>query len=142
MKTLLYSIGYLLIISCTKEYSVENPPAQIQPQPQTPPVADITGVWAGTFTLTNGTVFDWCWDIKKDGTILTYDQTTRPTPMPSGVGTWSINNTTFSSKVFYSSSGFTYTEVADINNNFKQIIGIERIFPTTTIWSAFIMHKQ
>lgn len=142
MKTLLYSIGYLLIISCTKEYSVENPPAQIQPQPQTPPVADITGVWVGKLTRPNGVVFDWCWEIKKDGSVLTYDQVTKPTAMPSGVGTWSINNTTLSSKVFYSSTSDTYKGAATLTNNFKKVTGTEGVDPSTIGWSTFVMIKQ
>lgn len=117
MKNVLWLIGCVLMISCAKEYSVENPPPIIQPP-------DITGIWTGKMILNPSRNINYCWKITKDS-FFVYDRAIIPQPSPTLKGTWNLNGNIFKARSLWSNSRNIFTDSATLSNDYKKMTGIE-----------------
>lgn len=127
------------IISCTKEYSVENPPVQIQPQLPTSPVTDITGIWVGKIKTLAGTM-NYCWKITKDS-FFTYDGATMPQIFPDLRGKWKLNGNVFKAQSNYNDFD-VFSDSAILSNDLKNMTGIEIFETGNRSYGSFTMNKK
>lgn len=131
----------LFIISCKKEYSVENQPVQKQPQPPTSIVTDITGIWIGKMRLRPNFTMNYCWKITKDS-IFTYDDETMPQTFTTLKGKWSLKGNIFKAGPLFNINGEIYTDSAILSNDYKKMIGIEIYRTGNSNFGTFVMNKK
>lgn len=141
IKRLLFLIGLVLMFSCKKEYSVENPSVQAPPLVLVPPSPDITGIWVGKMRLRLSLTMNYCWKITKDS-IFTYDDETMPQSFATLKGKWSLKGNIFKAGPLFDINGSIYTDSAILSNDYKKMTGTEIYNTGNSDFGTFIMSKK